>query len=56
MLEESSLGKAVLLDLDGVAVELVDHFGEYGVSPRLLQEVRIVGGLSEVLENLVGLS
>jgi len=55
LLEESSLGKAVLLDLDGVAVELVDHFGEYGVSPRLLQEVRIVGGLSEVLENLVGL-
>ena len=52
---EQELNKGILLDLDGVTFELVDHLGEYGVSPRSLGEIQIVEGLTEVLDELVRL-
>ena len=46
--------KGVLLDLDGVLLQLVDHFGEYGVSARTSEEIEIVDGLGELFDALVG--
>jgi D-glycero-D-manno-heptose 1,7-bisphosphate phosphatase len=45
--------RAVLLDLDGVVVRLVDHGGEFGVSPRLEHEIILVDDLEKSLEKLV---
>lgn len=45
--------KAILLDLDGVLFTLVDHLGEYGVSARLPEEIKIVDGLDELFNALV---
>lgn len=45
--------KAVFLDLDGVVFQLVDHFGEYGVSARNKEEIKIVDDLAKDLDNLL---
>jgi D-glycero-D-manno-heptose 1,7-bisphosphate phosphatase len=47
--------KGILLDLDGVTFKLVDHFGEHGVSARVESEIKIVDGLSNVLDELQAL-
>jgi D-glycero-D-manno-heptose 1,7-bisphosphate phosphatase len=47
--------KAILCDIDGIFVKLVDHFGEYGVSPRLEREIAIVEGLEKSLKKAVAL-
>lgn len=41
--------KGIFCDLDGVYFKLVDHFGEYGVSARFFEEVKIVDGLVDIL-------
>lgn len=46
--------KLLFVDLDGVIFELVDHFGEYGVSPRTEDEIRLEEGLDDILNLLVG--
>lgn len=48
------MNKAVFLDIDGVLVELVDHFGEYGVSPRIPDEIKVVEGLEKLFDDLAG--
>lgn len=45
----SDRARAILADLDGIFFHLVDHFGEYGVSARRIEEVAIVDGLGDVL-------
>ena len=47
--------KALLADLDLVFFKGVNHFGEYGVSPRLEKEIRVVDGLGKPLDELVKL-
>ena len=47
--------KAILADLDLVFFGGVDHFGEYGVSPRLEEEIKVVEGLTKSLDELVRL-
>lgn len=47
--------KAILLDLDGIFFKLVDHFGEYGVSARLEDEIQVIDGLAELLNELTRL-
>jgi len=56
-LKEQGLGtmRAVICDLDGVFFKLLNHFGEYGVSARLPNEVATEEGLGEVLDELVTL-
>jgi len=49
------LQKGVLLDMDGIFFELVNHFGEYGVGARIADEIAIVDGLAEPLDELVKL-
>lgn len=52
-----SLGteKAILCDLDGIFFRLVDHFGEYGVSARLEEEITVIDGLTSPLNEAVEL-
>ena len=45
--------RAVLSDIDSVFFELVDHFGEYGVSPRFQYEIKLSSGLDGPLDRLV---
>jgi D-glycero-D-manno-heptose 1,7-bisphosphate phosphatase len=47
--------KAILADLDGVFFKLINHFGEYGVSARLPEEIKIVDGLGDTLDALAKL-
>lgn len=44
--------RGILLDLDGVLFELVDHFGEYGVSARFPEEIKILEGLGKLFDAL----
>ncbi len=44
--------RAILTDLDGIYFRLVDHFGEYGVSARFEEEIKVVGGLGDVMTDL----
>lgn len=44
--------KAIILDLDGVLFELVDHCGEYGVSARTENEIKIIDGLQVLFHKL----
>ena len=50
---EERRARAVLSDMDGVFFELVDHFGEFGVSPRLDDEIKLVYGLHAPLGRLL---
>ncbi|HUC01300.1 MAG TPA: HAD-IIIA family hydrolase [Candidatus Paceibacterota bacterium] len=47
--------KAVLLDCDGVLFTLVDHCGEYGVSPRVQSEIVVIDELGALLDKAIAL-
>jgi len=51
-MKEKDRQAAVFSDLDGILFELVNHFGEYGVSARSPEELKTVPGLSDVLNSL----